>query len=59
MDTTYWQVCCFGAQAEHVTPRCTAAPAIAVGAVRAQTWSSAEGEDQSTLEIVAPTLITG
>jgi hypothetical protein len=25
----YWQVCCFGAQAEHVAPRCTAAPAIA------------------------------
>ena len=40
-NTTYWQVCCFGAQAEHVTPRCTAAPARSRSAPSAPTPGAA------------------
>ena len=52
--TTYWQVACFGTQAEHVIASLhRGARAIAVGTFRTRTWSSAEGEDRSALEIVA------
>ena len=51
--TTYWQVCCFGAQAEHISASLTrGARAIAVGTFRTRTWTS-DGEDRSALEIVA------
>ena len=52
--TTYWQVSCFGAQAEHVIASLhRGARAIAVGIFRTRTWTSAEGEERSALEIVA------
>ena len=52
--TTYWQVSCFGAQAEHViTSLGRGARAIAVGAVRTRTWTTTDGEDRTSLEIVA------
>ena len=52
--TTFRQVACFGAQAEHVIASLhRGARAIAVGAFRTRTWSTAEGEDRSALEIVA------
>ena len=44
----------FGAQAEHVIASLhRGARAIAVGTFRTRTWSSAEGEGRSALEIVA------
>jgi single-strand DNA-binding protein len=47
-------VCCFGAQAEHVIASLRrGARAVAVGTFRTRTWSTAEGEDRSALEIVA------
>ena len=52
--TTYWQVACFGAQAEHVIASLhRGARAIAVGTFRTRTWTTAEGEDRSALEIIA------
>ncbi len=39
--TTYWQVCCFGAQAEHIIASLTrGARAIAVGTFHTRTWTS-------------------
>ena len=52
--TTYWQVCCFGAQAEHVIASLhRGSRAIAVGVFRTRSWTGAEGEERSALEIVA------
>jgi single-strand DNA-binding protein len=53
VDTTYRQCAVRRAgPARHASLHC-GARAIAVGAVRTHTWSSAAGEDQSALEIVA------
>jgi single-strand DNA-binding protein len=52
--TTFWQVACFGAQAEHVIASLhRGARAIAVGVFRTRTWSGGEGEERSAFEIVA------
>jgi single-strand DNA-binding protein len=52
--TTYWEIVCFGDQAENIIaslPRGTRA--IAVGSPRTRSWTTTEGEDRSVLEIVA------
>lgn len=51
--TTYWEIVCFGEQAENVVgslPRGTRV--IAVGSLRTCAWTTAEGADRSVLEIV-------
>lgn len=52
--TTYWEIVCFGTQAENIIGSLhRGTRAIAVGSPRTRTWTTAEGEDRSVLEIVA------
>ena len=52
--TTYWEVVCFGPQAENiVTSLPRGARAIAVGTFRTRTWRGDDGAERSRLEIVA------
>jgi single-strand DNA-binding protein len=52
--TTFWDIVCFGAQAEHVTTSLTkGVRVIAIGSFRTHTWSAADGAERSTLEILA------
>ena len=49
--TTFWQVACFGAQAEHVIASLhRGARAIAVGVFRTRTWSGGEDEERSAFD---------
>jgi single-strand DNA-binding protein len=51
---TYWEIVCFGAQAENIIGSLhRGVRAIAVGSPRTRTWTTAEGQDRSALEIVA------
>jgi single-strand DNA-binding protein len=52
--TTYWDVVCFGAQAENIIASLTkGARAIAVGTFRTRTWTTSDGQERSTLEVLA------
>jgi hypothetical protein len=52
--TTYWEIVCFGTQAENIIGSLTRGTrAIAVGSPRTRAWTTSEGEDRSVLEIVA------
>ena len=52
--TTYWDVVCFGAQAEHIITSLTkGARAIAVGVFRTRTWTGPDGDERSRLELLA------
>src|SRR4249919_609186 len=51
--TTYCDIVCFGAQAEHSTASLTKGTrAIAVGIFRTRTWTTTDGEQRSTLEVL-------
>jgi single-strand DNA-binding protein len=52
--TTFWDIVCFGAQAEHIIASVTkGVRVIAIGSFRTRTWTAADGAERSTLEIVA------
>jgi single-strand DNA-binding protein len=52
--TTYWEVVCFGPQAENIAASLPCgACAIAVGTFRTRTWRGDDGGERSRLEIVA------
>ena len=52
--TTFWDIVCFGAQAEHIIASLTkGARVIAIGTFRTRTWTAADGAERSTLEILA------
>ena len=53
--TTYWDIVCFGAQAEHIIASLTkGARVIAIGSFRTRTWTAADGAGaHRTLEILA------
>lgn len=52
--TTYWDIVCFGAQAENITTSLPkGARAIAVGVFRTRTWTGPDGDERSKLEILA------
>jgi single-strand DNA-binding protein len=52
--TTYWDIVCFGAQAEHIITSLTeGARVIAIGTFRTRTWTATDGQERSTLEILA------
>jgi single-strand DNA-binding protein len=52
--TTFWDIVCFGAQAEHIIASVTkGVRVIAIGSFRTRTWTAADGVERSTLEIVA------
>lgn len=52
--TTYWEIVCFGDQAENIIGSLQRGTrAIAVGSPRTRTWTTSDGEDRSALEIVA------
>ncbi len=51
---TYWEIVCFGTQAENIIGSLhRGTRAIAVGSPRTRTWTTSEGEERSVLEIVA------
>src|SRR6266516_3941309 len=52
--TTYWDIVCFGVQAEHIIASLTKGTrAIAVGSFRTRTWTTADGQARSALEVLA------
>jgi single-strand DNA-binding protein len=52
--TTYWEVVCFGAQAEHIIASLTkGARVIAIGSFRTHAWTAGDGEERTKLEILA------
>jgi single-strand DNA-binding protein len=52
--TTYWDIVCFGPQAEHIiTSLAKGARVIAIGSFRTRTWTAADGQERTTLEILA------
>ena len=52
--TTYWDIVCIGAQAEPIiTSLGKGARVIAIGSFRTRTWTAADGQQRSTLEILA------
>src|SRR5256885_14121283 len=52
--TTYWDIVCFGVQAEHISASLTkGARVIAIGSFRTRTWTTAYGQQRSTLEALA------
>ena len=52
--TTYWEIVCFGAQAEHIIASLTkGARVIVVGSFRTRTWTASDGQERSTLEVLA------
>ena len=52
--TTYWEIVCFGAQAEHIIVSLTkGARVIVIGSFRTRTWIAADRAERSTLEILA------
>jgi single-strand DNA-binding protein len=52
--TTFWDIVCFGVQAEHIIASLTkGARVIAIGTFRTRTWTTADGVERSTLEILA------
>jgi len=52
--TTYWDIVCFGPQAENIIGSLTkGARVIAVGVFRTRTWTTADGDERSKLEILA------
>jgi single-strand DNA-binding protein len=45
--TTYWDIVCFGPQAEHIITSLTkGARVIAIGSFRTRTWTAAHGEER-------------
>ena len=52
--TTYWDIVCFGAQAEHIiTSLGKGARVIAIGTFRTRAWTASDGEERTKLEILA------
>jgi single-strand DNA-binding protein len=52
--TTYWEIVCFGAQVEHIIASLTKGTrVIAVGSFRTRTWTTTDGQERSTLEVLA------
>jgi single-strand DNA-binding protein len=52
--TTYWDIVCFGAQAEHIITSLTkGARVIVIGSLRTRTWTGADGQEHTKLEILA------
>ena len=52
--TTYWDIVCFGAQAEHIIASATkGARVIAIGTFRTRVWTGGDGEQRTKLEILA------
>lgn len=52
--TTFWDIVCFGAQAEHIIASVTkGVRVIAIGSFRTLTGTAADGAERNTLEILA------
>jgi single-strand DNA-binding protein len=52
--TTFWDVVCFGAQAEHIIASLgKGARVIAIGTFRTRAWTAGDGEERTMLEILA------
>ena len=52
--TTFWDIVCFGAQAEHIIASLgKGARVIVIGSFRTRSWTAADGEERTKLEILA------
>ena len=52
--TTFWDIVCFGAQAEHIIASVTmGARVIVIGTFRTRAWTASDGEERTKLEILA------
>ena len=52
--STYREIVCFGAQAEHIIASLTKGTrVIVVGSVRTRTWTTGDGQERSMLEVLA------
>ncbi len=52
--TTFWDIVCFGAQAEHIIASLgKGARVIAIGTFRTRGWAAADGAERTKLEILA------